>query len=78
MCTPLPFPVLIGDVGGTNARFAQINDPREPMERFPNVRTADHASFAAVAGGTAGRFPSIPALSATRTSQCTAAGGTTA
>jgi len=41
----LSFPVLIGDIGGTNARFAQIHGPDEPLERFPTVRTRDYATF---------------------------------
>ena len=36
----LPFPILIGDIGGTNARFALVNGPDAPMERLPNVHTA--------------------------------------
>jgi glucokinase len=37
----LPFPILIGDIGGTNARFAIIEDPAAPVRRLPNVHTAD-------------------------------------
>ena len=40
-----PFPVLLGDVGGTNARFALIAGPDEPMVRFPDVATADYSMF---------------------------------
>jgi len=36
------FPVLIGDIGGTNARFALIADRDAPLERLGNVHTADH------------------------------------
>jgi glucokinase len=39
------YPVLIGDIGGTNARFAQIDSPGEAMRRFPDVRTTGHATF---------------------------------
>ena len=46
----LTYPVLIGDIGGTNARFAMIHDPREPMERFADVRTADHTTLSAAIG----------------------------
>ena len=35
------FPALIGDVGGTNARFALIADAAAPTRRFPDRRTAD-------------------------------------
>ncbi len=38
------FPVLIGDIGGTNARFAVIADRDAPWERFDDVHTADYAS----------------------------------
>lgn len=37
----LPFPILIGDIGGTNARFAIIEDAAAPVRRLPNVHTAD-------------------------------------
>lgn len=41
----LAFPILIGDIGGTNARFSILTDARaEPVE-FPNVRTADFANI---------------------------------
>lgn len=36
------FPVLIGDIGGTNARFALIADRDAPWERIPDIRTVDH------------------------------------
>jgi glucokinase len=35
----LPFPILIGDIGGTNARFALINDASATLQRLPNVHT---------------------------------------
>jgi glucokinase len=41
----LPFPILIGDIGGTNARFAILADNQSEMVHFPNVRTADHATI---------------------------------
>jgi glucokinase len=37
----LAFPVLIGDIGGTNARFALIPDRNSPIETFQPVATAD-------------------------------------
>ncbi len=37
----LPFPILIGDIGGTNARFALIDAADAPVRRLPNVHTAD-------------------------------------
>ncbi len=41
----LPFPILIGDIGGTNARFAVIDHAEAPMHRLPNVHTADFATI---------------------------------
>ena len=42
---PLKFPILIGDIGGTNARFAILLDAvAEPM-MFPVVQTADFATI---------------------------------
>lgn len=41
----LEFPILIGDIGGTNARFAILVDAdSEPIE-FPTVHTADYATI---------------------------------
>jgi glucokinase len=37
----IPFPVLIGDVGGTNARFALVGGRQEAPARMPDVQTAD-------------------------------------
>src|SRR5262249_4384975 len=42
---PLPFPILIGDIGGTNARFSILVDSYAEPRHFPNVRTADFASI---------------------------------
>jgi glucokinase len=41
----LQFPILIGDIGGTNARFAILVDASSPPIEFPNVRTADYATI---------------------------------
>ena len=41
----LHFPVLIGDIGGTNARFALLVDANAEPKEFPGVRTADFASL---------------------------------
>jgi glucokinase len=38
---PLAFPILIGDIGGTNARFWVLGDSFAEPQQFPNVRTAD-------------------------------------
>lgn len=37
----LPFPVLIGDIGGTNARFALVDNASAAIVRLPTVKTAD-------------------------------------
>ncbi len=37
----LAFPILIGDIGGTNARFAVVLDARSEPIFFPIVQTAD-------------------------------------
>lgn len=36
----LPFPILIGDIGGTNARFALLLDAFAPPREFPIIQTA--------------------------------------
>ena len=41
----IPLPALIGDIGGTNARFALIDAGGGPMMRFPDERTADYATI---------------------------------
>lgn len=52
----LAFPVLIGDIGGTNARFAILPDAAAAPVDFPNARTADHATIDdAIEAATAGR-----------------------
>lgn len=41
----LKFPVLVGDIGGTNARFAILVDAFGEPKEFPTVRTADFATI---------------------------------
>ncbi|MGC4024204.1 MAG: glucokinase [Mesorhizobium sp.] len=38
-------PILIGDIGGTNARFAIVPDSASPMIEFPIVQTKDFATI---------------------------------
>lgn len=38
----LPFPALVADIGGTNARFAMIPDTYGDIRQFPAVRTGDY------------------------------------
>lgn len=39
------FPVLVGDIGGTNARFAILAGPDAAPQDFPVLRTADYANI---------------------------------
>ncbi|HMN86312.1 MAG TPA: glucokinase [Bauldia sp.] len=39
------FPALIGDIGGTNARFALIAAADAPVVHLPTVHTANHATI---------------------------------
>lgn len=41
----LPFPVIVGDIGGTNARFAIVPSATEPFIRLPAQRTAAYESI---------------------------------
>ncbi|ATN32461.1 glucokinase [Rhizobium sp. ACO-34A] len=41
----LTFPILIGDIGGTNARFSILIDAYAEPRQFPNVHTADFATI---------------------------------
>ena len=43
--TILNFPILIGDIGGTNARFAILVDSYAEPKPFPVVQTADFATI---------------------------------
>lgn len=43
--TTIPFPTLIGDIGGTNARFAVVNDATAAAVRFPNAHTVNHPTI---------------------------------
>lgn len=39
------FPILIGDIGGTNARFWILTDVFAEPQQFPNIHTADYATI---------------------------------
>jgi len=41
----LIFPILIGDIGGTNARFSILTDAFAQPRQFPTVRTADYPTI---------------------------------
>jgi len=40
-----PFPILIGDIGGTNARFSLLTDANAEAKQFPIVQTAKFATI---------------------------------
>ncbi|MTH97476.1 glucokinase [Roseibium sp. RKSG952] len=40
-----PFPVLVADIGGTNARFAVVHGPDAATDIVATTATADHASI---------------------------------
>ena len=42
---PLPFPVLMGDIGGTNARFSIQLDAHTEPKAFPSMHAADYATI---------------------------------
>lgn len=41
----IAFPILIGDIGGTNARFAILMDANAEPKQFPVLATADYPSI---------------------------------
>lgn len=40
-----PFPLLLCDIGGTNARFASVFAPDAPLEIGPHLKTKNHPDF---------------------------------
>lgn len=42
-----PFPLVVCDIGGTNARFALKSSPTAPLTPGPPIKTSDHTGFAA-------------------------------
>lgn len=44
MTATFPHPVLVGDIGGTNARFALVDAPGAPLEASIQLHTHDHAN----------------------------------
>ncbi|MBL8582492.1 MAG: glucokinase [Rhizobiaceae bacterium] len=42
---PLGFPILVGDIGGTNARFALVTGRDAETQFMPTVATADYATI---------------------------------
>lgn len=43
---PLAFPILVGDIGGTNVRFSILPDAHGEPKVFPPIATADHPDIA--------------------------------
>jgi len=41
----LGFPILIGDIGGTNARFQLLENSEAAPHNFPHVKTRDHKTI---------------------------------
>ncbi len=41
----LPFPILLGDIGGTNARFSVLADAKAEATPFVSVKTADYPTI---------------------------------
>ena len=41
----LAFPILLGDIGGTNARFSMLTDATAEPHAFPIVQTANFATI---------------------------------
>ncbi|WP_350225087.1 glucokinase [Agrobacterium sp. fls2-241-TYG-188a] len=40
-----PFPVLLGDIGGTNARFCVVLAPTSKVENVVQIKTSEFPSF---------------------------------
>jgi len=57
---PLPFPILIGDIGGTNARFALLTDANAPTLPLARARTTDYATFDDAVAATLGEGDVLP------------------
>ena len=57
-----PYPVLVGDVGGTNVRFAVVTEPGGPLTPLAPCRTAEHPGLAEAAASTLGQLKVQSAL----------------
>ena len=49
------FPILIGDIGGTNARFAVVPDGSSPAIQFPIVQTKNFETIDDAIAGSSGQ-----------------------
>jgi glucokinase len=54
------FPVLLSDIGGTNARFALATAPGEPLEPGPHLKTADYPGLEAAIAAARSAFSADP------------------
>ncbi len=55
-----PFPVLVGDIGGTNARFALVSKPGADPEQPRHLATRDYPSLEAAIADTIQHMPARP------------------
>jgi glucokinase len=55
-----PFPVLLSDIGGTNARFALVKAPGAALETGPHLKTADYSGLEAAIEAVRGAFSAAP------------------
>lgn len=55
-----PFPVLLADIGGTNARFALVTAPGAVIEAGPHLKTADYPGLEAAIEAVRNGFSAQP------------------
>jgi len=55
-----PFPVLLSDIGGTNARFALAPAPGAPIEPGPHLKTADFPGLEEAIASARQSFSAVP------------------
>jgi len=60
MTIKFPYPVLVSDIGGTNARFSLAPAPGAPLESGPRLKTADYPSLEAAIATVRGSFSATP------------------
>ncbi len=58
---PIPHPLLVGDIGGTNARFALVPEPGAAPALVYHARTADHPTVEEALAEAIERSPARPA-----------------
>lgn len=49
---PVPFPVLLADIGGTNVRLAILPEAHAPVRTFPTIKTGDFPDFVSAVNAT--------------------------